>query len=93
MWQQSYLRGYFFSGMKHDALDLPEEIQPILDWANSLDVEPKFNQVLVNWYENGLHYIGPHSDDERSLVRRSPIFSLSLGETLGPLGSSLSFRV
>jgi alkylated DNA repair dioxygenase AlkB len=80
-WQQSYLRSYFFSGLKHDALDLPEEIQPILDWANSLGVEPKFNQVLINWYENGLHYIGPHSDDVRPLVKRSPIFSISLGET------------
>lgn len=41
---------------------------------------PSFNAMLVNWYMNGEHYIGPHSDDERELHPRSAIFSLSLGQ-------------
>ncbi|GMF27883.1 unnamed protein product [Phytophthora fragariaefolia] len=36
---------------------------------------------LINWYENGDHYIGPHADDERDMFARSPIVALSLGAT------------
>ncbi|KAG6611587.1 dna repair system specific for alkylated dna [Phytophthora cinnamomi] len=36
---------------------------------------------LVNWYENGDHYIGPHADDERDMLACSPIVALSLGAT------------
>ncbi|CAI5746057.1 unnamed protein product [Peronospora destructor] len=36
---------------------------------------------LVNWYENGDHYIGPHADDERDMIACSPIVALSLGAT------------
>eukprot|EP00644_Phytophthora_capsici_P006240 jgi/Phyca11/569378/estExt2_Genewise1.C_PHYCAscaffold_320231 len=36
---------------------------------------------LVNWYENGDHYIGPHADDERDMVACTPIVALSLGAT------------
>jgi hypothetical protein len=42
---------------------------------------PKFNSCLINWYMDGHHYIGPHSDDERELVKGSPVFSATLGET------------
>ena len=79
-WQQAYGRSYNFSGMNHVALDLPKEFQLFLDFVNSLDYG-QFNQILINWYENGLHSIGKHSDDERSLVPGSPIISISLGET------------
>lgn len=41
----------------------------------------KFDQVLINWYADGKHYIGPHSDDESQLVPNSPIYSFSFGET------------
>jgi alkylated DNA repair dioxygenase AlkB len=79
-WQQSYLRAYNYTGMMHDPLPLPEEFQCALDWANALyPREWTFNQVLINWYENGLHYIGSHSDDTRQLVPHSPIVSISLG--------------
>ena len=80
-WQQTYgrgsrrgkpLRGYHFTGMTHPALPLPEILQPYLDWVNGLGYGT-FNEVLVNWYANGHHYIGSHSDDERQLVPDSPI--------------------
>lgn len=73
-WQQSYMRTYSFAGLAHEALPLPREIQPFLDWANTLYPGFCFNQVLVNWYLNGHHYIGPHSDNTWQLFRESPIF-------------------
>ena len=79
-WHQSYGRGYYFTGMQHAALPVPEPVRPILDWANALGLG-HFNQVLFNWYANGHHYIGRHRDDETQLVRRSPILSLSFGAT------------
>lgn len=77
-WQQSYDLPYNFSGMLHDALPLPDQFKPFLDWANSLGLG-EFNQKLINWYSNGHHYIGAHSDDEKQLVPNSPIVSISLG--------------
>lgn len=79
-YQQTYGRDYTFSGINHAPLELPDEFKPFLEWANSLDYGP-FNQVLVNWYANGNHYIGAHSDDERQLIKHSPIVSISLGAT------------
>lgn len=76
-WQQSYCRPYYYSGMMHDALPLPSAFQPFLDWANTLGT---FNQVLINWYADGRHYIGPHADNEAQLVRDSPVLSISLGQ-------------
>uniref|UniRef100_UPI00358EE341 DNA oxidative demethylase ALKBH2-like n=1 Tax=Myxine glutinosa TaxID=7769 RepID=UPI00358EE341 len=38
-----------------------------------------FNFVLVNRYRNGLDHVGEHRDDEKELVPRSPIASVSLG--------------
>jgi alkylated DNA repair dioxygenase AlkB len=77
-WQQSYNKPYFFSGMAHEALPVPDSIRPYWDWANSAGYG-EFNQILINWYANGHHYIGTHSDDESQLIYESPIISLSLG--------------
>lgn len=79
-WQQTYLRNYYFSGMTHKALPLPEQLQPFLDWANTVSSDVIYNQVLVNFYANGNHYIGAHSDDEKQLVPLSPVLSISLGQ-------------
>jgi len=80
-WQQNYCRPYFYSGMMHEALSLPEEFQPFLAWANTLYTEWTFNQVLINWYLDGSHYISKHSDNEKQIVPLSPIVSLSLGQS------------
>jgi alkylated DNA repair dioxygenase AlkB len=83
-WQKTYLKDYSFTGMDHKAdLNLPKEIPPILDWANEYFKEYtkyKFNQVLLNWYKNGLDYIGPHSDDEKQLKPNSLIFSCTFAD-------------
>jgi alkylated DNA repair dioxygenase AlkB len=36
--------------------------------------------MLLNWYQDGQHTIGKHSDDERQLVPGSPIYSFSYGQ-------------
>jgi len=90
-WQQSYLRPYWFSGMSHPALPLPEELQVYLDLANSIKCQlfpggiATFNEVLINWYEDGSMYIGPHADDERELMvgpnGETAVWSLTLQDT------------
>jgi alkylated DNA repair dioxygenase AlkB len=66
--------------MKHEKLPVPELFLPFFLWASSLGYG-KFNQMFVNWYKDGNHYIGKHSDDEKQLRKDSPIVSVSLGAT------------
>lgn len=75
--QQAYLRSYKFSGTESKALPLPAEFQPYLDWANALGYGD-FNAVLINWYADGENYIGAHADDERQLVKNSPVVTITL---------------
>ena len=77
---QSFGRDYAFSGVSHSALPVPPEIAPFLEWCNDLGLG-RFDQILVNWYADGRHYIGAHSDDERQLRPGSPIVTVSLGAT------------
>jgi len=44
-------------------------------------VKHPLNVVLMNWYGNGEHHVGWHSDSEDDLVDGAAIASLSLGET------------
>ena len=79
-WQQSYINNYHFSGVCHQATTLPTIMKPYLAYVNSLIKYGKcFNQVLVNWYENGSHYISSHKDDEVQLKPASNIITISFG--------------
>jgi len=42
---------------------------------------PIFNYCLANKYENGKQGVGKHADDERDIMKRTPIACLSLGAT------------
>jgi alkylated DNA repair dioxygenase AlkB len=80
-----YLRSYYYTGRLHEAQPLPDILRPLFDWTNAvllpaINMSGEFNQVLVNYYMNGSHYIGKHSDDEKQMVRKSPIFSASFGQ-------------
>jgi alkylated DNA repair dioxygenase AlkB len=78
-----YLKSYYYTGRTHEALPLPNVLDPLLEWANKhlvFEGNPLFNQVLLNFYLNGSQYIGKHSDDERPMVPGSPIFSASFGQ-------------
>jgi alkylated DNA repair dioxygenase AlkB len=92
-WSDSFGKSYHFTGMNHKArsLDLndysnPDEKEAIqyllslLDWVKKHSGK-EYNQVLINWYKDGNHYIGPHSDDESQLVPNSSIYSFSFGQT------------
>jgi len=76
-WQQSYLKPYKFSGQMHAALPLPDAVGRLYNWVRT--VNPDVNQCLINWYKDGKHYIGAHSDDESQLKENSDIFSFSYG--------------
>jgi hypothetical protein len=56
-WQQAYGPKYFFSGLWHDAEPFPVELAPLMQWANTLGLGT-FNQLFVNWYKDGYHYVG-----------------------------------
>lgn len=91
-YDQAYGRAYTFSGANHEARELPPLLQPYMDFANQCcatmlkrDYEGRlFNMCFVNWYEDGHHYIGWHSDDERQLYKNkygeTLVFSISLGQ-------------
>ena len=89
-WFQSYGKPYAFSGKEHEAKPVPPLVQRYLDYANEQEqyLEPyakqegRFNMALLNWYEDGSHYIGYHSDDESSMLRckgASIVYSVSFG--------------
>jgi len=80
-WQQSYGRDYYYSGMLHKALPINKHwfLECILEWVKDHSGKP-YEQILINWYENGNDYIGAHSDDEKQLVQNSDIYSFSFGQ-------------
>lgn len=77
---QSFGRNYTFSGKVHGHLPVPGLLTNLLSWVKET-YSCNFNQILVNWYADGSHYIGPHSDNTSNLVDGSPIVSISLGGT------------
>ena len=87
-WHQTYGKQYTFSGntLETQPLDDPY-LKKLVRWVNkharqnSLAVgDVPHNGVLINWYADGNHYIGAHADDERQLVRDSPIYSFTFGQ-------------
>lgn len=71
--------GYNYSGVEHESL------KEFPDWTNSLiniikDMgydEPE--TCIVNIYEDGNHYIGSHSDNEKGLDTTVPIIAFIFG--------------
>lgn len=80
-WQESFGREYYFTGILHPARPVSTHpyFERILEFVKE-DSGLNYNQVLVNWYADGNHYIGPHSDDESQLVDNSDIYSFSFGQ-------------
>lgn len=75
---------YMFSGLNdfEENLPLPREFHPFLNYANSLSFDDvakttPYNQVVVNWYEDGAAFIAPHSDYVPGLVEGSRILVMS----------------
>ena len=51
-----------------------EDVAGTKDQGDSRPMPRAPNAVLVNWYLDGSHYMGAHSDDETQLVHNAPIF-------------------
>ena len=92
-WTQAYGVSYSFTGQTAEARALDDAGTPPLvrdelcAWdtrlrrAGALPGRAALNGALLNWYDGALkHYIGPHSDDERTLAAGAPIVSLSFGQ-------------
>ena len=78
-WTQSYGIPYHFSGKNHEAIPVDDPyLKALMNWVRA-DSGLDYNGMLVNWYKDGNHYIGPHSDDEKSLIKGAPIYSFSFG--------------
>lgn len=58
--------------------DLPSEFDRFLEFARTVD--ERFNQVIVNWYQDGSDYIAQHRDCPYGLVEDSPIMIINLCE-------------
>jgi len=75
---------YNFTGNKVKARsydnddEISKEIKKIITNLNC-DLGRQYNFVLINRYEDGNQYIGPHSDDERDLIEDYTIAGISLG--------------
>jgi alkylated DNA repair dioxygenase AlkB len=70
---------YSFSGISIPPQPLDNKfMQKVLEFVNARETY-HYSGILVNWYPDGEHYIGAHSDDERDLVKGAPIYSFSYG--------------
>lgn len=58
--------GYRYAGQITDSQILTPTLQELLNLVNTL-YNSKFNGILVNRYDTGSDFIGPHSDDESVL--------------------------
>lgn len=76
---QNYGHDYSFSNVNHKSLPIPTLFKPYIDYVNLLEPNWKYNGILVNWYIDGNNYIGPHSDDEKELIKNAPIYLFSFG--------------
>lgn len=91
-WNKMYGQDYVFSGQRSasagalSAEGCGPELMAAFERVCSLrqpgaSAPPQPNGVLVNWYADGSHYIGAHSDDETQLAEGAPIFSVTWGAT------------
>jgi alkylated DNA repair dioxygenase AlkB len=69
--------GYKYSGKIAESQKMTESLLILLNKVNTL-LKADFNGILINKYENGNDYIGPHSDDERMLDKIG-VVSISYG--------------
>jgi alkylated DNA repair dioxygenase AlkB len=81
-YQQTYGKDYTFSGLTHKAQPLPENIAlvKLISWITEREEKNSHTiGLLINFYKDGQHYIGKHSDAENQLVRHASIYSFSFG--------------
>lgn len=94
-WHQSYLKtpeysdvfekqSYMFGNeMTKGNVPLPVEFEPFLQYMNE-GLSIPFNQVVVNWYADGIDYTPLHADCETGMVPDAEIAALTLGDSNRP---------
>ena len=75
--QQAYGKSYNFSGITTKAIPFTPFILKIKNQINKLYPKNNFNNCLVNWYLTGDNYISFHSDNEKQLIKKSPIIGIT----------------
>ena len=78
-YQNCYGKPYKFSGVWMPAEPIPDYLQPYIQYFTEL-YTVNFNMCLLNFYEDGNHYIGMHSDNEKQLVKNTPIITITFLE-------------
>jgi len=77
-WQQAYGTDYRYTGRVNRALPVPHWLTPLAAWA-ATTIDSRLNGLLLNWYDAGHHYIGPHRDSEANRIPGTPIVTISFG--------------
>ena len=79
-YQQNYGVNYKFSGKEYKALPITHPyLKKLMDFVK-IHSGLEYNQLLINWYSDGNHYIGEHSDNEPEILKNSAIYSFSFGQ-------------
>jgi alkylated DNA repair dioxygenase AlkB len=79
-WQQAYGADYHYTGRVNEALPVPPLLTPLLEWIQ-VEISQELNGILLNWYDGPDHYIGPHHDSIKNMMKGAPIVTVSFGET------------
>jgi alkylated DNA repair dioxygenase AlkB len=69
---------YSYSGSVHPQSPWHPAVKELMERINR-EFGTDFNGCLLNYYRDGNDYIGPHSDDEKTLAANSSVFAVSLG--------------
>jgi alkylated DNA repair dioxygenase AlkB len=70
----TYKKSYMYSGLEpFGNLTLPVPFQKFLDFLNEKEKTNKYNQIIINWYENGRDYTAPHSDCQQGIIANEGI--------------------
>lgn len=71
-------KGYSYSGQIASSKPLTPSLKLLLENINA-KFDSYYNGILINLYENGSEYIGPHSDDEKGLEPKHGVLAISYG--------------
>jgi alkylated DNA repair dioxygenase AlkB len=77
-------RSYMYSGFDTSTNNdpLPENFVDYYKWIKEQD--PRYNQVIANWYENKFDYIAPHSDCVKGMIPGAKISIMSFYSNINP---------
>ena len=87
-WELAFGKPHIFGKNIIPSVPIPEgPLSQLLAWINTREnlgkseTDPKiiFNQIIVNWYENGKHYIGPHSFVQDQYNKKCNVYLILYG--------------